>query len=233
MAEAWTSGLTTHKLLMYIPDLVKAGSPARAALEEQRSRDGIGFSSFKEWVILLQRSILTKEAILEYSRKFKIQQQGSRTVSQWHQYLITGRKFLILLAKAPRIDRQSILVMFMSGLKTDDRLRDKMTEKHLERHGHSFHECPAYLSRQRLIEMVQLAQEVEVKIHTKNLASSRHRSSPSRDSFAQRHQGRLTSALDSDPEADEAYLQWAAADPSKKKGFGTPRTPQQEPVGNT
>ena len=49
MLDAWNSGLTTKRVLLLLTELIKADSPARSALDEQRRVDGPGFSSFKAW----------------------------------------------------------------------------------------------------------------------------------------------------------------------------------------
>ena len=65
------------------------------------------------WVVLLQKSIVIKEVVLEHSRRFKLQQQGSRSISEWHQAVVNGRKFHNSVADSHKIDRLAILVMFM------------------------------------------------------------------------------------------------------------------------
>jgi hypothetical protein len=207
-------------------------------LDEQRKSGGMGFSSLKQWFIHLQKAVLSNEAILEHSRKFHLQQQGTRSISQWHQEVINGRKFHNQMAKVPKIDRKAILVMFIGAMSKQDRLRDKVVEKYKGLHGHAFHECPPELARQRLVEMVQCAQEIEIKIHTKR-SLSQHRSF--RSTSPGRHHPGETSRF-ATVEDEVAWLKWAAADPSKATNKPIPaprartpqpgiRTPVQQPVG--
>ena len=244
MIDAWNTGLTTKRVLLLLTELIKADSPARSALDEQRRANGPAFSSFQKWTILLQGCILSKEAVLEHSRKFRLQQQGSRSINEWHQYLINGRKFYNNLADSPRIDRLTILVMFMGSMSKENRLRDKMLQKHKDIHIHSFHNCPPPLARQRLIEMVQLAQELEVRIRTKrnhSSSSTRPSSSPHRFQSTSR-----LSALQAELAQEESFLLWTSTNPTQSqgrpvspyrgnstRGAAPTRTTQQAPIGLT